>query len=83
MYNTLQVTWTDSEKNHFAQFVYNSYSEKDYQKMSKEYDYYGNPGFVKPNLTKYANPESRQWLPKLRTLYKQSGNTIYMYGFVF
>lgn len=47
----------------FGEVVYHTYNESDFMRFASKYDYYGNPGFDKPNSTD-ADPESKTWHTK-------------------
>ena len=55
-----------SEDYPLSLFYYVTYNETDFDTFSKAY---GNPGFDKPNVTKYAKPLSQNWPTKLVGLY--------------
>lgn len=54
----------------FGEIQYYTYNETDFNEMAAQYNYYGGAGYDKPNSTKYAHPESRQWFTQLTTIYK-------------
>lgn len=58
-----------SEKN-LGVFTYHTYNETDYEVTSSYYNYYGNAGYDKPNVTDNAHPESRVWHTQLQGLYQ-------------
>ena len=60
--------------NPLAVISYHTYNESDFDAMAAAYDYYGNAGFDKPNVTQNANPNSSIWQTSLRGLYRSKNN---------
>ncbi|XP_033729575.1 uncharacterized protein LOC117318725 [Pecten maximus] len=64
-----EIDWA-SGPDTFGEIRYYTYNETDFKNMALQYDYYGGAGYDKPNSTKNAHPNSRQWFTKLTTIYK-------------
>ncbi|XP_021341777.1 uncharacterized protein LOC110442470 [Mizuhopecten yessoensis] len=64
-----KIDWA-SGPDTFGEIRYYTYNETDFSNMASQYNYYGGAGYDKPNSTKNAHPESRQWSTLLTTVYK-------------
>ncbi len=40
------------------------------ENFARQYDYIGDAGFIKPNMSKYAKPESKTWQTRLTGLFR-------------
>ena len=63
-----------TEINPLVLLTYNTYNQSDIDYMESFYDYYGDPGYTKPNVTINAHPNSSTYYPLLDTLYQSSEN---------
>ncbi|XP_046551245.1 uncharacterized protein LOC124260970 isoform X2 [Haliotis rubra] len=65
-----QVRWASTE-NPMGQIQYVTYNETDFVYMASVYNYRGGAGYDKPNSTKNADPDSRQWNFLVDSLYEK------------
>lgn len=54
-----------------GEMQYVTYNETDFGYMASMYNYRGGAGYDKPNSTKNASPDSRQWSFFMESLYER------------
>ncbi|XP_048244901.1 uncharacterized protein LOC124124794 isoform X2 [Haliotis rufescens] len=65
-----RVRWASAE-NPMGEMQYVTYNETDFDYMASMYNYRGGAGYDKPNSTKNASPDSRQWSFFMESLYER------------